>query len=609
MRLKRGAEGSSGIRNANMMPVRPMSHQQRCFAQIHHCFLLRNLEKVKRMRERLKKASKKDQTCGYSKPPTANAKAADVFLTQLNALSTPRSMRTRRLAQAEDNPELTRTARLAFVFRDIYSVVIGAKDERSQLLAEPFVALPSKRKHPEYYVRITDPIDLATLERNIVTGYYKTVEAFDHDFTRLFSNNMRFFGRTSELGIAAARLLKVYNMKKLDFLSQLEDILGESPPASFTPDCDIGGEEEDVIRCICGLYKDEGMMIQCERCLVWQHCDCVAADEGIEHYLCEQCNPRPVDLEIKMTPQPDFQPAPEVVHYISLLRGDLQIRQGDAVYVLRDMISEEGDKTNPPVKHTYKTVKDIKVTDLDIFRVERLWKDKNGERFALGHHYLRPHETYHEPTRKFFPNEVMRVPLYEIVPLDLIMGHCWVLDPTTFCKGRPAGAPEEHIYICEYRVDKNARLFTKIAKPKYSICTKTYAFEKFDVRLKISRTYTPHGPVAPKSRGRSRSAAPDDDACSGKSDASRTNRRMVNNNIRTQPPQQELRDVRKEIPLARSFLRSPLICLLQRVQQKERLNRILLRLLAQLPTKQPLDLSYLLEPGRRHRKKPALLNT
>ncbi|XP_046400924.1 uncharacterized protein LOC124167161 isoform X2 [Ischnura elegans] len=598
MRQKKGGEGSSGVRQANLMPVRPMSHQQRCFAQIHHCFLLRNLEKVKRMREKLKRAAKKDQQpCGYSRPPQANAKAADVFLTQLNALSTPRSMRTRRLAQAEDNPELTRTARLAYVFRDIYNKVVDAKDERSLLLAEPFVSLPSKRKHPEYYVRVSDPIDLATLERNIITGFYKTVEAFDNDFTRLFSNNMRFFGRTSELGIAAARLLKIYNMAKADFLSQLEDILGESPPASFIPDCDIGGEEEDVIRCICGLYKDEGMMIQCERCLVWQHCDCVAADEGVEHYLCEQCNPRPVDLEIKMTPQPDFHPSPGVVHYISLLRGNLQIRQGDAVYVLRDMISEEGDKSNPPVKHTYKTVKGIKVTDLDIFRVERLWKDKNGERFALGHHYLRPHETYHEPTRKFFPNEVMRVPLYEIVPLDLIMGHCWVLDPSTYCKGRPAGAPEEHIYICEYRVDKNARLFTKIAKPKYSICMKTYAFEKFDVRLKISRTYTPHGPVAPKSRARSRSAAPDDDACSGKSDASRTNRRVISNSMRSQPAQSELRDVRKEIPFAR------------RIQQKERLNRILLRLLAQLPTKQPLDLSYLLEPGRRHRKKPALLNT
>jgi len=83
----------------------------------------------------------------------------------------------------------------------------------------------------------------------------------------------------------------------------------------------------------------------------------------------------------------------------------------------------------------------------------------------------------------------MRVPLYEVVPLDLIMQHCWVLDLTTFCKGRPVNAPEEHIYICEYRVDKSAHLFAKIAKP-YPICTKNYAFNTFDVRLRPVRTYT-----------------------------------------------------------------------------------------------------------------------
>ncbi|XP_066993147.2 histone-lysine N-methyltransferase ash1 [Anabrus simplex] len=572
---KRLGEGSSTQKHSYMTPVKPMSHQQRCFAQLHHCFLLRNLEKVKRLRERLKQASRREQplACGYPRP---QVKQSDVFLTQLNALSTPRNIRTRRLAQAEDNPELTKTARLAYVFRDLYNVVIAAKDERTEMLCAPFLTLPSKRKLPEYYQRISEPIDLGTLEQNIVTGYYRTVESFDQDMNRLFANNVRFFGRTSELGITAARLRKVYNEAKLAFLPQLEEILGESPPASFIPERDPGGEEEDVIRCICGLYKDEGMMIQCERCLVWQHCDCVRADEGVEHYLCEQCSPRPVDLEIIMSPQPPYA-TPGLTYYITLLRGSLQLRQGDTVYVLRDMIEENAPKTSPPTKHTYKTIKDFKYTDFDIFRIERLWKDEKGERFAFGHHYLRPHETYHEPSRKFFPNEVMRVPLYEVVPLDLIMGHCWVLDLNTFCKGRPVGATEEHIYICEYRVDKSAHLFTKIAKPRHSVCTKAYAFETFDRRLKPQRTYTPHGPVAPRSRGRSAGSRAAEEEAKG---------------VQATPSQ----DDDEELPLAR------------RANQKQRLNMILLRLLARLPSKQPLDLSFLLEPGRRHRKKTSILN-
>lgn len=84
-------------------------------------------------------------------------------------------------------------------------------------------------------------------------------------------------------------------------------------------------------------------------------------------------------------------------YYMTLMRGDLQLRQGDTVYVLRDIPIPGTDK-----KHTYETIGKIDYSELDIFRIERLWKDKDtGKRFAYGHHYLRPHETFHEPTRKY----------------------------------------------------------------------------------------------------------------------------------------------------------------------------------------------------------------
>ncbi|KAK6643918.1 hypothetical protein RUM43_000183 [Polyplax serrata] len=550
---------------------KPMSHQQRCFAQAHHCFLLRNIDKMKKNRDSARSGGKQvGQEGQVLSRQVPEVKQSDVFYTQLNALSTLRSIKTRRLAQAEDNPEVTKVAKLAYIFKDLYNAVVTAKDERDELLAAPFTSLPAKRKLPSYYQRVTEPIDLATIEQNINTGNYKTIEAFDQDMTRVFNNNVRFYGRTSELGIASTRLRRIYSLAKMEAATQLEQVWGDTIPSSFIPEkTDPGDEDEDVIRCICGLYKDEGVMIQCERCLVWQHCDCVKADDTIEHYLCERCEPRDVNLEIVLEPQPEYA-AEGTTHYISLLRGDLQLRLGDAVYVLRDMIEEDAPKTSPPTKVTYKTIKNVNYADLDIFRIERLWIDKEGDKFAFGHHYLRPHETYHEPTRKFFHNEVMRVPLYEVVPLDLIMNHCWVLDVNTYCKGRPVGAPEEHIYICEYRVDKSAHLFAKIAKP-YPICTKSYAFEKFDTRLKPVRTYTPHGEVPTKSRGR-------------------TNTRTIQDEeSKTDTTKQGESD--EELPLAR------------RDVQKKRLNGILLKLLARLPSKQPLDLSYLLEPVKRFRGK------
>lgn len=98
------------------------------------------------------------------------------------------------------------------------------------------MTLPSKKKVPQYYTRITDPIDLTTIDQNINTGKYITIEAFDLDVKKVFANNVRFYGRTSDLGIAATRLKRTYNLAKLDVVPQLEEILGEPLPPSFLPE-------------------------------------------------------------------------------------------------------------------------------------------------------------------------------------------------------------------------------------------------------------------------------------------------------------------------------------------------------------------------------------
>ena len=44
-------------------------------------------------------------------------------------------------------------------------------------------------------------------------------------------------------------------------------------------------EEEDVIRCICGVYRDEGIMIQCEKCFVSiLECSCLV-NKGRYSYI------------------------------------------------------------------------------------------------------------------------------------------------------------------------------------------------------------------------------------------------------------------------------------------------------------------------------------
>lgn len=399
--------------------------------------------------------------------------------------------------------------------------------------------MPNKKKHPKYYSLLPDPIDLQTIDKNINAGTYLTADQFDNELLRAFQNTLRYFGQFSPEGEAALALKKAYNKMKAEYVNSLTDIVGDAGVRGFRFTISTDDDpREDRIGCICGQFNDEGLMIQCEKCQVWQHCDCVGKSGDEESFYCAACLGKEPDLDIPLVPQPEYA-SPDEKYFISLVRDEkLTLRVGDTVYVLRAFKDDEEVVVEPPqdqqqhpqaeenfkdaadhqfnhggIPHkmmsplkgpsleasslskgnypTYKSVDPAKVSidDMDIFRIERLWTNGSGERFAFGHHYLRPHETFHEPSRKFFPNEVFRVPIHEVLPLDSIWKQCWVMDPVTYGRGRPIGCVEEHVYICEYRVDKTARLFNKISKPKYPTCTKWFAFESFDQKIKPQRTH------------------------------------------------------------------------------------------------------------------------
>lgn len=43
-------------------------------------------------------------------------------------------------------------------------------------------------RNSQYYEKVSDPLDLNTIEKQILTGHYKTVEAFDTDMLKVFRN-------------------------------------------------------------------------------------------------------------------------------------------------------------------------------------------------------------------------------------------------------------------------------------------------------------------------------------------------------------------------------------------------------------------------------------
>lgn len=55
--------------------------------------------------------------------------------------------------------------------------------------------------------------------------------------------------------------------------------------------------DDSITRCICDFIHDDGYMICCDRCSVWQHIVCMGLDRDSipDTYYCEECEPRPVD--------------------------------------------------------------------------------------------------------------------------------------------------------------------------------------------------------------------------------------------------------------------------------------------------------------------------
>uniref|UniRef100_A0A8D3C5A6 Ash1 (absent, small, or homeotic)-like (Drosophila) n=1 Tax=Scophthalmus maximus TaxID=52904 RepID=A0A8D3C5A6_SCOMX len=473
--------------------MKPMSNRERNFVLKHRVFLLRNWEKMREKQELLKREGERERD---SSSLSIYTRWGGVIRDDGNIKSATKPswlISTGLLLSSVDFTDLYFILKLMF-----FSVCVDKPYlQRLTLLFCFFYAI----RNSQYYEKVSDPLDLSTIEKQILTGHYKTVEAFDADMLKVFRNAEKYYGRKSSVGRDVCRLRKAYYSARHEAAVQIDEIVGETASeadSSDSLDRDHGGgggggpgshdKDDDVIRCICGMYKDEGLMIQCEKCMVWQHFDCMRLETEVEHYLCELCEPRPIDGEVPMIPQPSYAQAGSI-YYICLLRDELLLHQGDCVYLMRDSRrTPEGQ----PVRQSYRLLSHINRDKLDIFRIEKLWKNEKGERFAFGHHYFRPHETHHSPSRRFYQNELFRMPLYEIIPLEAVVGTCCVLDLYTYCKGRPKGVKEQDVYICDYRLDKSAHLFYKIHRNRYPVCTKPYAFNHFPKRLAPKRDFSPH---------------------------------------------------------------------------------------------------------------------
>lgn len=69
----------------------------------------------------------------------------------------------------------------------------------------------------QYYEKVTDPLDLSTIEKQILTGHYKTVEAFDADMLKVFRNAEVSY-TSQALFLLTNMITVVYNVYHYDII-------------------------------------------------------------------------------------------------------------------------------------------------------------------------------------------------------------------------------------------------------------------------------------------------------------------------------------------------------------------------------------------------------
>jgi len=89
---------------------------------------------------------------------------------------------------------------------------------RGRILSEPFLQKPPKKKYPDYYVIIQQPIALDDIKKRLETNQYPSLEAVKQDFELLFNNAKQYNLPESQIFLDAKDLLVCLNNDECCFI-------------------------------------------------------------------------------------------------------------------------------------------------------------------------------------------------------------------------------------------------------------------------------------------------------------------------------------------------------------------------------------------------------
>ncbi|XP_053619347.1 protein polybromo-1 isoform X3 [Plodia interpunctella] len=393
--------------------------------------------------------------------------------------------------------------------RTLYDAIRDYRDPKAnRLLALIFMKLPNKVEYPDYYELIKNPIDMEKIAHKLKNGVYGSVNELASDFILMFDNACKYNEPDSQI-YKDALILQRMCLQTKQLLREDDDSVPDVPAAVqelllnlFTTVYNHQDEEGrcysdsmaelpehdetasgDKVRAISldlvkrrldrGLYKrldhfQQDMFAVFERARRLSRTDSQIFEDSVElqSYFVEQR-----DILCKNTLQ---SPAlaftrDTITTSVELVKQCKLLQENEDEDETRSSTDDSMPAGSAPLQQTQYNKGDFVYVQPEkgnkepsIVQVERVWTNKEGVPMMYANVYFRPHETFHVRTRKFLQQEVFKTETHRSIPLDQVMGHCYVMNVKEYFKFKPEGYTDKDVYVCESRYSTRHRWFKKI---------------------------------------------------------------------------------------------------------------------------------------------------
>ncbi|XP_077308342.1 protein polybromo-1 isoform X11 [Lithobates pipiens] len=119
----------------------------------------------------------------------------------------------------------------------LYETVRSCRNNQGQLIAEPFFQLPSKKKYPDYFQQIKNPISLHQIRNKLKNQEYESLDHLETDLNMMFENAKRYNVPNSAIYKRVFKLQQLMQTKKKELARRDLDIEdGDSMISSATSD-------------------------------------------------------------------------------------------------------------------------------------------------------------------------------------------------------------------------------------------------------------------------------------------------------------------------------------------------------------------------------------